>query len=249
MLKGTLHRILIIVIFTMVALASAKAQSPHVILPGSTHKLTITNHVGNTYEWKVYKVNDWADEKDALLANNDGLDGDDDFLFVGGEFEKAEVEITFLNEGKYFAIAEEFNSGTNFCSSRRAIPIEVLGTNATIAFKDLTSSDCPDGDTSFAAVLIAEIDIGIDLPETNYPLTVTYRITGETEDRTATITAADKLFHIEGIIEDITTETNNTITIVSAKNKYGGKLNVVSGQNIHTRTIYKQPVITAIEMN
>lgn len=225
------------------ALASAKAQSPYVILPGSTHKFTITENVGNTYEWKVYKVTDWTDQKDALLADND------DFLFVGGEFEKEVVDITFLNEGKYYAIVEEFNAGTNFCSSRRAIPIEVLGSEATIAFEQLTSDDCSDGDTSFATLLVAKFDAGTDLPETHYPLTVTYRITGETEDRTASI-LADKLFQIEGIVEDITTETINEVTLISAKTKYGGELNAVAGQDIiHTRTIFKKPVISAIELN
>lgn len=231
----------------MVALASAKAQTPYVILPGSTHKLTITDHVGNTYEWKVYKVTDWADQKDALLADNDGLAGDDDFLFVGGEFEKAEVDITFLNEGKYYAIVEEFNTGTNFCSSRRAIPIEVFGIEATIAFKDLTSDDCADLDPQFAAEMIAMFNSGTELPESQYPITVNYRLDGDTADRTAIVNFADKMFQVVGVIEDEINETINHISIMSATNKYGGTLNMVSGNQIHTRTIFAlpaKPIIT-----
>ncbi len=52
-----------------------------------------------------------------------------------------------------------------------------------------------------------------------------------------------------GVIENINNETTNQITINSAINKYGGKLNVVAGQDIHIRTIFKKPVITAIELN
>ncbi|PKQ65167.1 hypothetical protein BZG02_04895 [Labilibaculum filiforme] len=232
----------------MVALASAKAQSPYVILPGSTHKLTITDHVGNTYEWKVYKVNDWADQKDALLADNDGLGGDDDFLFVGGEFEKAEVDITFLNEGKYYAIVEEFNSGTNFCSSRRAIPVEVFGTEATIVFKDLTSEDCADLDPQFATELVAMFNSGTELPESQYPITVNYHL-DDAVDRTAIVNFADKMLQVVGVIEDVNSDKINHITITSATNSYGGTLKIVSGQEIHTRTINKKPIISIINLN
>ncbi|MUP39653.1 hypothetical protein [Labilibaculum euxinus] len=249
MFKGLLHRILILVLVTMVALASAKAQSPYVILPGSTHKLTITDHVGNTYEWKVYKVNNWADQKDALLADNDGLGGDDDFLFIGGEFEKAEVDITFFNEGKYYAIVEEFSAGTNFCSSRRAIPVEVFGPEATIAFKDLTSEDCADLDPQFAAEMVAMFDSGTQLPESQYPITVNYRLDGDSADRTAIVNFADKMLHVAGVIEDENIDTINTITIKSATNKYGGTLNVVTEKEIHTRTINKKPKISIINLN
>jgi hypothetical protein len=233
----------------MMALASAKAQSPYVILPGSTHKLTITDQVGNTYKWNVYKVNNWADQKDALLADNDGLGGDDDFLFIGGEFEKAEVDITFLNEGKYYAIVEEFNAGTNFCSSRRAIPVEVFGTEATIAFKDLTSEDCADLDPQFATELIAMFNSGTELPESQYPITVNYRLDGDAVDRTADIEFVGKMLQVLGVKENVNTETINHITIMNATDKYGGTLNVVTGNEIHTRTINKKPIISIINLN
>lgn len=233
----------------MIALASAKAQTPYVILPGSTHKLTITDHVGTTCEWNVYKVSDWADQKDAFLADNDGLGGDDDFLFVGGEFEKLEVDITFLKEGKYFAIVEEFNTGTNFCSSRRAIPIEVFGVEAIIAFKDLTSDDCADLDPQFAAELVAMFNSGTELPESQYPITVNYRLDSDTADRTAIINFADKMLQVVGVIENEINDTINHITIMSATNSYGGTLNIVPGQEIHTRTINKKPIISTINLN
>ena len=72
---------------------------------------------------------------------------------------------------------------------------------------------------------------------------------GETEDRIAVVSFAEKLFHINGIVEDIGVETINQISIISARNKYGGKLNVVIGKDIHTRTLFKKPVITDIELN
>ncbi|NOU60995.1 hypothetical protein [Marinifilum caeruleilacunae] len=231
---------------TVMALASAKAQDPYVALPGATHQFTVSENIGNTYEWKVYIVSNWTDQKDALLADNDGLNGDDDFLFVGGEYQKHQINITFLNEGKYYVIAEEFNSGIT-CSSRRAFALEVLGSEATIEFKDLVSDDCADADNSFATEMIAMFDSGTELAESQYPVTVNYRLDGDTADRTATITYADKMLNVLGIIEDENNETINNITIMSATTTYGGTLKIVTGKEVHVRTIHAlpaKPVIT-----
>jgi hypothetical protein len=230
----------------VLALASAKAQDPYVALPGATHKFSISENIGNTYEWKVYAVINWTDQKDAILADNDGLNGDDDFLFVGGEYQKYEINITFLNEGKYYVIVEEFNSGT-ICSSRRAFAIEVLGTEATIEFKELASEDCADVDNSFATELVAMFDSDTELAESQYPVTVNYRLDGDTADRTATINYADKMLNVLGIIEDENNETINNITIMSAATSYGGILNLVIGKETHVRTIHAlpaKPIIT-----
>ncbi len=243
---GKLHRILMTLFVTVMVLASAKAQDPYVALPGATHQFSVAENIGNTYEWKVYTVSNWTDQKDALLADNDGLNGDDDFLFVGGEYQKPQINITFINEGKYYVIAEEFNSGIT-CSSRRVFALEVLGTEATIEFKELASEDCADADNSFATELIAMFDSGTVLAESQYPVTVNYRLDGDAADRTATINYADKMLNVLGIIEDENNETINNITIISATNKYGGTLNIVAGKGVHSRTIFalpEKPIIT-----
>ncbi|WP_372752698.1 hypothetical protein, partial [Labilibaculum sp.] len=110
-----------------------------------------------------------------------------------------------------------------------------------------TSSDCPDGNNEFATEVVAMYDSSTELPESQYPITVYYRLDGDTEDKTATIEYADNMFTVVGIIEDEDIETINNITIVSATNKYGGTLTVVSGEDIHTRTIFAlpaKPIIT-----
>ena len=219
-------------IFMILAVTYVTAQDTFVSFEEASHKYTVTKTDGNIYSWSVFEVSDLNTE----ITDTDVVE------FLSGQ-DTYQTEIMWKQAGEYVLVIEEIGS----CQNIKAHKVSVVNTS-TIAFEQLTSDDCPDGDTSFATILVAEFDTGINLSETHYPLTVTYRITGETEDRTAEI-AADKLFHIEGIVEDINNETTNQITIKAAINKYGGKLNVVPVQNIHTRTIFKKPVITAIEMN
>jgi hypothetical protein len=215
----------------ILAVTNVTAQDTFVVFEQASHVYSVDNHIGNAYNWSVFEISDLNTE----ITDTDVVE------FLSGK-DANQIEIRWKQAGEYVLVIEEIGS----CQNLKAHKVNVVNT-PTIAFEELTSEDCPDDDKSFSTILAAKFDAGNALSETNYPLTVTYRITGETEDRTAII-AADKLFHIEGIIEDINIETTNQITIISASNKYGGKLNV-AGQDIHTRTIFKKPVITAIEMN
>lgn len=235
MLQFKPHKIILLLTILVSWVSFAFSQAEHVVVVGSEHKVSVGVNTSSTFEWGVYL--DANGSVDAPVLNYD---------FKDGKSNINSVEIKWNVTGVHYIVVTE--TGDNGCETRRFVKVDVVDT-PTIAFEQLTSEDCPDEDSSFATALVAKFDTDNDLSETNYPLTVSYRIAGETEDRTANVNFADKLLHIEGIIEDINNETTNRITIVSARNKYGGKLNVVAGQDIHTRTIFKKPVITAIELN
>lgn len=220
-------------IFMILAVTKVTAQDTFVLFEEASHVYTVTKTDGNIYSWSVFEISDLNTE----IIDTDVVE------FLSGK-DTYQTEIKWKQAGEYVFVIEEIGS----CQNLKAHKVRVVNT-PTIAFEQLTSEDCPDDDTSFTTALIVKFDTDNDLSETNYPLTVTYRITGETEDRTANVLFVDKLLQIAGIVEDINNETTNQITIVSAKNKYGGKLNVVAGKDIHTRTIFKKPVITAIELN
>ena len=220
-------------IFMILAVTKVTAQDTFVLFEQASHVYTVTKTDGNIYSWSVFASTDLNNE----ITDIDIVE------FVSGK-DTNQTEIKWKQAGEYVLVIEDIGS----CQNLKAHRVSVIN-SPTIAFEQLTSEDCPDEDSSFATALVARFDTDNDLSETNYPLTVSYRIAGETTDRTAIVNFAEKLLHIEGIIEDINNETINRITIVSAKNKYGGKLNVVAGQDIHTRTIFKKPVITAIELN
>jgi len=224
-------------------LASASAQDA-VFLVGSTHKATFALNAGNTCEWNVYKVNEFTATKDATPADNDKLNEDDDFLFVGEENKTASIDITWKNPGKYYLIVEEFN-GVGGCSTRRAFAIQVAG-NATIAFADNTSNDCSDKGSSFTTNLLIETD-GIANVKF-FPISVYYSIGGVPATNPATVDQ-DGAIKITGLtINDEYSDSNHIISINSAKDKYGGDLNIISSgnANIHTRTLYGIPEISTV---
>lgn len=216
-------------------IASAVAQDALCLLE-STHKFQIPLHTDNTYQWKVYTVNQWTDVKDENVASSGT------YNFVSKESEHF-IDIKFLAEGKYYVIVEEFNP--SMCSTRRAFAIEVEYGRANIQFKYLTSSDCSDDDNGYSTALLSFSEAGVELPESHYPLSIKYTLNGNTKN--ALVTFADKLLAIEGIIEDKTQETINKILIISAVNKYGGKLLLTTDKNIHERKIFKKPLISQIK--
>jgi hypothetical protein len=217
----------------ILAVTKVTAQDTFVLFEEASHVYTVTKTDGNIYSWSVFELSDLNTE----IIDTDIVE------FLSGK-DTHQTEIKWKQAGEYVLVIEEVGS----CQNLKAHRVSVVDT-PTLAFDQLTSQDCPDDDNSFATVLVAKFDTDTNLSETHYPLTVTYRITGETEDRTANVLFIDKLLHIDGIVEDINNETINQITIKSATNKYGGKLKPVAGQDIHTRTIFKKPVITAIELN
>lgn len=219
-------------------LASASAQDA-VFLVGSTHKANLALHPGNECEWKIYKVADFADQKDENLALAE------DFSFKDGEYQKAEVDITWNTPGKYYLIVEEFNGVIGECSSRRAFAIEVIG-SATIEFKELASNDCSNVGNTFETELILETSGIVD--SKFYPIQVYYSIDGTPVTTPITVTESKMMkFNDLAIIPEYS-DKNQIITITSAKDKYGGDIKVKStgGENVHTRTLYGIPEISPV---
>ncbi|BAX80694.1 hypothetical protein ALGA_2367 [Labilibaculum antarcticum] len=197
----------------------------------ASHVYTVIETDGNIYSWSVFEMSD---------LNNEILDTDI-VEFISGK-DTYQTEIRWKQAGEYVLVIEEVGS----CQNLKANRVIVVST-ATIAFKDLTSDDCADLDPQFATELVAIYDSGTELPESQYPITVIYRL-DDAVDRTA-IVNADKMLQVEGVEENVITETINHITIISATNKYGGTLKVVTDQEVHTRTIFAlpaKPIITII---
>jgi len=242
--KTLIHRILLTLILGVFVLASASAQDA-VFLVGSTHKATFALNAGNTCEWHVYKVNEFTDTKDANLADNDGLGDNDDFLFVGGVNNTASIDITWKNPGKYYLIVEEFNGGLGGCSSRRAFAIKVAA-DASIAFVLNASNDCSDVGDLYSTKLLIETD-GI-ANEKFYPIEVYYSVDGvPVASPISVIESKDLIFDDLTVIPEYSDKTQ-IITILSAKDKYGGDIYVTTsdGANVHNRTLYGIPKISTI---
>ncbi|WP_421920563.1 hypothetical protein [Marinifilum sp.] len=207
------------------------AQDTFVVFKNDTRVYSVDEHVGNTYQWSVFEASDLNTE----LLNTSIVE------FITGE-NTHQVEINWKQAGDYVLVIQEFGS----CQNLKAKKVSVV-TTPTIEFKELASTDCADADNSFATELVAMFDSGTELAESQYPVTVNYRLDDDIADRTATVNYADKMLNVLGIIEDENNETINNITIRSATTKYGGTLNLVVGKEVHERTINAlpaKPVIT-----
>ncbi|MCY1635867.1 hypothetical protein [Marinifilum sp. D737] len=219
----------------ILSLASASGQGAYTVVLNSKVKYHVpANAEVQTYEWKVYTNTALTIEADASTQCK--------LTPVIGESNAINVE--WLSQGDYFITL--YATGTNGCTNIKAWKYTIVS-SPTIEFKELASDDCPDADNSFATELIAMFDSGTELAESQYPVTVNYRLDGDTADRTATINYADKMLNVLGIVEDENNETINNITIISATNKYGGTLNIVAGKGVHSRTIFALPTVSDIE--
>jgi hypothetical protein len=216
----------------ILAVTKVTAQDTFVVFEGASHVYTVDKHDPNTYKWSVYLVTDLDNE---ILTNSI-------VEFVSGKDSNSST-IKWNQTGEYVLVLEEFGN----CQNMKAKRVSVINT-ATIAFKDLTSEDCADEINDFATELVAMFDSGTVLPESQYPITLKYRITGDSDDRTATINFADRMLNVLGIIEDENVDKTYDIIIKSAVNKYGGTLNVVTGNENHIRSLYALPQMTPISI-
>lgn len=236
MIIKTVYKILMVFTIFILSLASASGQGAYTVVLNSQVKYEVTaNPDVQTYEWKVYSNNLLTLEATALECTITPVSG-----------EPNAINVEWLANGEYYLTL--IATGNNGCTNKKAWKYTVVAT-PTIEFKELASEDCADADSSFATEMIAMFDSGTELAESQYPLTINYRLDSDVADRTATVNYADKMLNVLGIIEDENNETINNITIMSATNKYGGVLNIVIGKEIHTRTIYKKPNISNIDLN
>ncbi|MGZ2370865.1 hypothetical protein ACXR6G_13870 [Ancylomarina sp. YFZ004] len=220
----------------ILSLASASGQDAYTVVLNSQVKYQVpVNADVQTYVWKVYTNTDLDLEANASTqCEVTPVDG-----------EPNAITIKWLDDGDYYLTL--YATGNNGCTNIKAWKYTVVST-PTIIFKDLTSDDCADLDSQFATELVVMFNSGTELPESQYPITVNYRL-DDTVDRTAIVNFADKMFQVEGIIENEISDTTNHISITSATNSYGGILKIVPGQEIHTREIYKKPNISTIQLN
>ncbi|MDQ2179488.1 hypothetical protein [Marinifilum sp. D714] len=233
---NTVYKTLMAFAMIILSLASASGQDAYTVVRNSKMKYGVSaNAEVQTYEWKVYTDTDLSIEADASSECK--------LTPVTGEPHSIDVE--WLSDGTYYLTL--YATGTNGCTNKKAWKYTVVST-AVIAFDEIASSDCADADNSFATELVAMFDSGTELAESQYPVTVSYRLDGDVADRTATVNYADKMLNVLGILEDENKETINNITITGATNKYGGIIHVAPGKDVHERTIFKKPTITGIEL-
>lgn len=223
--------------------ASAAAQDA-TFLVGSTHKANLALNAGNACEWKIYKVTDFAETKDANPA------AADEFTFKDGIDNTANVDITWEKPGMYYLIVEEFNGGLSGCSSKRAFAIEVVPNALQMEFVSILSSDCYDGNDITPIPIKLQVDATDALSEKYYDVTVSYTVKlGEdvvkTGDQTFAFGGPDENGVVDlsvlGIEEELDKTKVYTIIITEAKDRFNTPFTIVPSKGTHTRTINQLP--------
>lgn len=228
--RKVLYKILIAILLVVVVPIYGMTQDKYVLIE-SVHKYKITETTGNTYAW--------------IVVTNPNLQttASTSTYEIIGDADQTEVNIKWKEDGEYYVMVQETNP--NGCSIWRAIHIEVIE-SATIEFKELTSNDCSNVGNTFET----ELTIGTSgiVDSKFYPIQVYYSIDGAPEATPITVTESKSLVFNDLAIIPEHTDKNQIITILSAKDKYGGdiKVTLTGGVNIHTRTLYGIPIVDDI---
>lgn len=209
------------------------------VTTGESFSLSVTNHVGNAYQWGLY-----LDDQAIVAANAANYT-------VSASGNTANFNISVA--GTYYAIVME-TDGLG-CSTGRSLQITVLPNNSKVLYTSITSSACFQASNDFT--IPVQFQDGSDLPlsAAHFPIVVSFQLNGVNQP-TQTITFANQVLAISGsaFTANHNSDTPVTITITGATDIDNLNLQpeTTSGQNIHTRTIFRQltaPTVTALTTN
>lgn len=236
-----LQKLLLLAIFSIGILGSAKAQIPTVdatqtgVVAGGTYTYTVPNTTGQSWTWTV------------INSTGTIIDG------TGGEFamvnvQNYEKEITWNTNGTFYVLVETTIDATS-CTNQYAIQVDVASNDYTVAFNAGTEKVYCADDANIASGMEITLDItlgGVAPASTYYDMEVQFKVDGGTT-QTATI-GTDNKFNIPGItIADPVAPAmaNVTVTIVQVKDKNGVVFNpAVPDYVITIHPIPAKPTIT-----
>ncbi|MDP2115413.1 MAG: Ig-like domain-containing protein, partial [Bacteroidota bacterium] len=231
---------ILIVILSFLAATNVAAQDAFVFFEGSQKTYQVNNHAGSSYNWAVYT------QVNPLVAANASA------TTITGNG-SAQITIQWNEAGDYYLLVTE-NDVTG-CTNTKAIRITVLPNNSKVLFTSVTSSACFQASNDFTIPI--QFKDGNDLPlsAAHFPIVVSFQLNGVNQP-TQTITFANQGLAISGSAFTVNpnSDTPVTITITGATDNLNLNLQpeTTSGQNIHTRTIFRQlttPTVAALTTN
>ncbi|GET27001.1 hypothetical protein [Prolixibacter sp. NT017] len=239
----TYKRLLLIVGWVILAVASATAQVAFVVSEGQTRNLFVENHPGSSYSWVIYNEQTFTTE--ATQPS--------EISFPSGN-NQASIDVTWAKAGTYYVTATETNA--DGCTNTKAIVVNVQPNTSSIAFNPKEAGDCADPNiptsNTTATVELFAAD-GVPLPNSNYPVTVDYKVTkpdGTTENlQKKLLDATDYSLALNGLVNNVLQDQVYDVVLVKATDKYGMEIHVSTTAGAFQYTIFKTPVTPAIQMN
>jgi len=239
----TYKRLLLILGWVFLAVASATAQVAFVVSEGQTRNLFVENHPGSSYSWVIYNEQTFTTE--AAQPS--------EISFPSGN-NQASIDVTWAKTGTYFVAATETDA--NGCTNTKAIVVNVQPNTSSIAFNPKEAGDCADPNTP-ASNTTATVELfastGVPLPNSSYPVTVDYTVTkpdGTTQTLQKVLQdATDFSLPLNGLVNDVSQNQIYDVVLVKATDKYGMEINISTTAGAFRYTIFKTPVTPAIQMN
>ncbi|MDP2890376.1 MAG: Ig-like domain-containing protein [Bacteroidota bacterium] len=235
-----MYKSILIVILSFLAATNVAAQDAFVFFEGSQKTYEVNNHAGSTYNWAVYT------QVNPLVAANASA------TTITGNG-NAQITIQWNQAGDYYLLVTE-NDVTG-CTNTKAIRISVLPNNSKVLFTSIASSACFQASNDFTIPVKFQDGNGLPLSAAHFPIQVSFQINGVNQP-TQTITFANQVLAISGSAFTATSNSDTpvTITITGATDNLNLNLQpeTTSGQNIHTRTIFRNlttPTVAGITTN
>lgn len=239
----TYKRLLLIVAWVFLAVASATAQGAFVVTEGQTHNLFVTNHPGSSYSWVIYNEPSFTTEASSS-----------EISFPNGN-NKASVDVLWATAGTYYvAVTEDDQDG---CTNTKALVVTVQPNTSGIAFNPTQAGDCADptvttSQATASLQLLSDTVSKAPLSDNQYPVTVNYTVTDPSGTTTSYIKvmqdATDFSIQLNGLVNDVSKDQVYDVVLVKATDKYGMQLNISPKGKTFEYTIFKTPVTPDIQM-
>lgn len=167
-----------IAILLVASAFTAFAQEPYRFVEGSVHKFSVEYHDGNTYAWGMY-----IDPYTGIMMPSNTYD-----LMDGGQSNDLQIRFNDMDRSMaelVYLVVEE--TGTNGCSTKRALQIELQPNNMYLEFAMANSDDCYNYGQDYNAELRVGLNFldknaNVPIPASRFPLQVEYTIRNETEN-------------------------------------------------------------------
>jgi hypothetical protein len=175
LLKEVGNRIAITALFMVAAITMVFAQEPYHFIEGSVHRFSVEANNENNFHWGMF-IDPVAGI--ALPANTYDL-------MDGGTSSNLRIKFNDMNRTQpelvYLVVEETNPSG---CSTKRAMQIQLEPNNMYLEFASDTTQDCFTIGEYLAPLKIGlnftDKAAGIPIPESFFPLKVTYTIQNKT---------------------------------------------------------------------
>lgn len=223
-------------IFTLLAALNGAAQQAFVVYEGVVSSHSVDEHPGSNYTWSVlvdFSPDTGANSGDYSFTSSNGLN---------------EINVRWNTQGLYYLnVTETDLSG---CTNRKIMAVNVVSNNRSIAFNSNVSSECYNEKGNGFGLPLRILDDGsVPLNAADFPVNVGFSVDGNAY--TQSISYDQQLLNIDAswLTTNQQQESVISVQLTSAMDKQGVDIPLVSGNDVHIRTIHAVPMLQFVSVD